>query len=275
MPTGVVNLDQGGFGRWHTRVLPPPPDLADIVESSFVLRDELAPHGSSRIVPDPSAHLIVVRTREGTARASVVGARSTFVDIDVSRRQLTLGVRLRPGVLADMMRERASSFTDRAFPLEDVMGRSGNALERAHDAEPEVVLDALLGLVRSKARAGRGNRTFIAMAQSSSVAAAAHALGMPLRTLHARALEVIGLSPKRVLRILRLYRALQTVRPSLGWAGVAAHAGFSDQPHLVREIQALLGETPRQWLARGAHHPLRAADSFKTQLGTRAQLAKP
>ena len=80
----------------------------------------------------------------------------------------------------------------------------------------------------------------------------AHALAMPVRTLNHRSHETIGLSPKRLLRILRLYRALEMYRPSIGWASVAASAGFADQPHLVRELRELLGETPREWLARAA-----------------------
>jgi AraC-like DNA-binding protein len=264
----VVRLDQGGLSRRHTKIVPPPADLSDIVESAFILRDEAArrPSTSWRVVPDPSAHVILVlpaANQRRDVRAVVVGARSSFTDIDVSGRRLTLGVRFRPGALAAFARERATSFTDRAFPAEDVLGRAWRsvgerALERDAD-EALLALLALLDVLRGTTRGRRqADRTIAAVTQMSSVAEAAESVAMPLRTFHARVRETLGLSPKRLMRILRLYRVLETFRTSPGWAAAAADAGFADQPHLVRELRALLGETPGQWLARGA------ADSFKT-----------
>lgn len=266
-PFGVIHLDQGGHARRHARVIPPPADLADIVESAFVLHDQAArgPTGSTswRIVPDASMHVILVipaALRRGEARAIVVGARSSFTDIDVSGRQLTLGVRFRPGALSAVARDHASSFTDRAFPAEDVLGCAWrSAGERVLGRDPHEALLALLDLLRATTR-GRvhADRTVAALTRASSVAEAAETVAMPLRTFHARVRETIGLSPKRLMRILRLHRVLETFRASRGWAAAAASTGFADQPHLVRELHALLGETPGQWLARGA------ADSFKT-----------
>lgn len=246
------------------RILPPPRDLADVVESSFVVREDPASHRSWRVVPDPSAHLMVSWSRQGGTRAMVVGARSTFADIDLSDRKLTVGVRLRPGVLGDLVRERASAFTDRGVPVQAVVGSAWKELARegVDAGDPEQALAGLLDVVRVRAR--RSARTFGAVARSSSVASAAQAAGMPLRTFHARARDEIGLSPKLVFRLLRLYRVLHTYRPAVGWAAAAADAGFADQPHLVREVRALLGETPRQWLARGGNGEGCPADPFKT-----------
>jgi AraC-like DNA-binding protein len=252
----VVNLDQGGSDRARARILPAPPDLADLVESAWMLVGGEAGAGASwRIVPDASANIVVVVPKGGAGpRAGIVGARSTFADIDASNRRLTLGIRLRPGALPMLVREHAASFTDRGFPLEDVLGASWrDALQGIEERDPQLVLDAIFARMR-RAEMMRPRRTppvGLAAARATSVAEMAQTLSLSARTLHDRTRESIGLSPKRVLRILRLHRALAAQPASRGWAEVAADAGFSDQAHLVRDVRELLGETPTEWLARG------------------------
>jgi AraC-like DNA-binding protein len=57
----------------------------------------------------------------------------------------------------------------------------------------------------------------------------------------------IGLSPKGVGRILRLQRATALGRTGLGWAEIAAEAGYADQSHLTRDFTALAGRPPEHW----------------------------
>lgn len=270
----MVTLDQGGFARAITWIAAPPPDLADVVEHAFARRDGALPRpaGPWRIVPDPSANLVVV-VRNGpggrTVHAAVVGARSTWADTDVVDRELTLGLRLRPGALAALTHEHAGAFTDRGVAAEAVFGAAWRgAAERIGEGDLPAAAAALFALVRGRTRTGRTDpaRALIdAARRADSVEAMARALAMPLRTLHKRTHEAIGLPPKRLLRIVRLHRVLQAHRRGRGWAELAAGAGFADQPHLVREARALLGEAPRAWIARGA-------DPFKTPAGSPASV---
>jgi AraC-like DNA-binding protein len=260
-----VNLDQGGADRRRATIRPPPRDLADRVESSFVLSaagarpDRPTPW---RVVPEASANVVIVVPDDGSApRAALVGARSIYADIDRSGRRWTIGIRLRPGGLSALAREHAANFTDTGFPLEDVLGASWRDLTaRAAEEPPEAVLEAAFALLRQRPRDPRGTALFAAAQGASSVAEIADALAVSTRTLHDRSCEAVGLAPKRLLRILRLQRALEALAVSVGWADVAAQAGFADQPHLVREMRELLGETPKQWAARAQI----ASDSFKT-----------
>ena len=52
-----------------------------------------------------------------------------------------------------------------------------------------------------------------------------------------------GCCSKAVARAVRVGQARR-----LGWAGLAAVGGYSDQPHLHREFRALAGLTPVQAL---------------------------
>jgi AraC-like DNA-binding protein len=71
------------------------------------------------------------------------------------------------------------------------------------------------------------------------------ALAMSERTLRRRFDESFGYGPKTLDRILRYQRYLRLVRLSQkSTASLAAEAGYSDQPHLVRESQRLAGCTP-------------------------------
>jgi AraC-like DNA-binding protein len=250
----VVNLDQGGADRRTAAIRPPPPDLAEWVESSFVLSGAEGPAETAwRIVPDASANIVIVVPGNGRApRAALVGARSTYADIDISGRRRTIGIRLRAGALSALVREHATAFTDGGVPLEEVLGASWRGVvARAAEDPTEAVLDAAWSLLRRSPRSRDGHALFAAAERASSVAEIADALAISSRTLHERTREAIGLAPKRLLRVLRLQRALAAHRTSAGWADVAAQAGFADQPHLVREMRELLGETPTQWALRG------------------------
>jgi AraC-like DNA-binding protein len=241
----MVSLDQGGSGRRRSRVQAAPADLAHIVESTFVsLEGDSA--GPWRLVPDPSAHLIFAVQRSGNVRAGLVGARSTFVDIDPSNRAYTFGVRLRPGALAPFARERADAFTDRSVAIDDALGWRG-VVERLAGRAPEEALAVVLDAIRARHVASL--RWTRALSEARSVTEAARATGMAIRTFHARTQEALGLAPKRLLRILRLHRALGN--RSKSWATVAVDAGYTDQPHLVRDMIDLVGETPTKWRARG------------------------
>ena len=59
-------------------------------------------------------------------------------------------------------------------------------------------------------------------------------------------IDETGVSPRRFARIQRLHTLLRsadaTARPA--WAELAFRHGFADQPHLIREVQDLVGVTP-------------------------------
>lgn len=75
--------------------------------------------------------------------------------------------------------------------------------------------------------------------------------GWSQRHLATRFTQVLGLSPKRMARLVRFDHAAALLsRPATGGlAGVAAAAGYYDQSHLTHEVRAFTGLTPTQLLA--------------------------
>jgi AraC-like DNA-binding protein len=268
----MILFDQAGAGAAGSRIIPPDLGLKHFVEHLWV---ESIPVTKTcqmpwRIVPDASAHLIVVVARGSRCleniRRTFVGARSRFVDVSVANRSLTFGVRLLPGVLSLLTRLPASDLTDRSAVVDEFFGTAGRVLT-AQLAEQQTAAQALTVLSDFLGRALRDERPNyegLALAgHMGSVEDFAGALGVPCRTLYSRTLEQVGLAPKRVLRIQRLHRVLEIRRRRpMPWAHVACLCGFADQAHLVREFQELLGESPGAWQERA-----RAADFYNTSPG--------
>ena len=284
----MFTFDQAGRRRNLVRHEPPPPEIRPWVEHLVIDRRPALESGPWRIVPDPCAHLLASfapGAEEHPGRllhAIVVGARSRFVDADVTRRGLTLAVRLRPGALASLTGVPARELSDRGFPLAELFGAQGARAEEevAGAASAEEALGALRDLVLRRTRTAAApdwrvraveralsehwlgghapdlvSGAVAARAGSApSVGAVARRFGLAARTLRQVSADAVGLSPRHWLRIARLFRALDLTALGEGrsWRWVAARAGYHDPPHLTREFQALLGETPGRWLARRA-----------------------
>ena len=54
----------------------------------------------------------------------------------------------------------------------------------------------------------------------------------------------VGMTPKMAARLIRFESARRRVAGGLGWARLAAEAGYADQSHLVREFRQFTGLTP-------------------------------
>ncbi len=90
------------------------------------------------------------------------------------------------------------------------------------------------------------------LARGVSVAETAERIGWSARHLSTRFRRETGLRPVTAARMLRFRRALTLAQGGEDWAGIAAEAGYADQPHLIREFREFAGETPTAWAARAA-----------------------
>lgn len=255
----MILLDQSGAAAKESRLFAPSRKHAPFVEYFWVQQPLSVPIGRSwRVIPEPNPNLIFIisRTNDGSirTRCCLVGPRSRFADVSMENRILTCGVRLRPGALPLLARFPASNFTDRSVHVEEVFGVRGRSLmDRLNQFSPPI--QALHTLADFLARELDGHHSVLPFSQGrcNRVEEMASQAGMPLRTLHSRLMQHVGLSPKRLLRIERLQRALLCCRDrSVSWAHLAMRCGFADQAHMIREFQDLLGESPTVWTTRSA-----------------------
>jgi AraC-like DNA-binding protein len=183
-----------------------------------------------------------------TAVCRIVGARSTYCDIDVSVRDLIIGVRLRPGALPQLIRDSASQLSDHSESLASVIGSEGRRLtQRLADSAPDDRLPLLTLSLSGQLRSCRQIWPF----ETHRVADLAREWDVSRRAVYDRTFGALGLAPKRALRIQRLHRALSAVHSCATLADVALGAGYCDQPHLTRESVRLVGESPGEWRRRG------------------------
>jgi AraC-like DNA-binding protein len=225
-----------------------------------------------RIVPDTCGHLLLHiyanrRDESHCGGLRVVGARSVFKDVDKSDRALTLGARLRPGALPGLTAVPAVELTDRSVPATDLIAGNGADVE-ARIARAAMVRPAsAVGLLRRALIAtfrnvppGRDHRRVTAAVrhlerQRGRVTAKrlATSIGVSSRTLRNLMRAHVGIGTKRYARICRAYHVIRDARGGARpWVDVALDAGYTDQPHLIRDFDALLGETPRRFLARAS-----------------------
>lgn len=256
----MVTLDQGGCGRPLLRLIPPPPALGAAVEHVFVQRHPNASLGAQpwRIVADDAPHLIGQSTPCGV-RLVLVGARTTYADIDVSGRRLTVGVRLRPGALPALFGVPADALTDRSVALTDVLGRApAEPYDALAATDAYAAVRSLIAFLADRIRMGRPIDARIATLvkaatqQPATVRDAAKAVDISERTVRYWSQQHVGMGMKRLWRIGRLHYALRLAlqRSNVGWARAAAEAGYADQSHLVRDCRAFLGESPTAFAAR-------------------------
>ncbi|HXT18567.1 MAG TPA: helix-turn-helix domain-containing protein [Gemmatimonadaceae bacterium] len=261
----MITLDQGGRGRATTRIIPAPPSIGAIAELLWIdsTRHDVGATHHWTVVADDAPHLIYSLLNDGRGdrhRLVVVGARRVHARIHLGGRQLTVGVRLRPGSLPALFGVDASSLTDRATPFDSMVPPAERgAAERFHGRSPEQIAHELARVIARLAGHGRplDHRArlleTLARQQSGDVRAIATQFRMSDRGLRAWSSAHVGIGVRRILRIRRVHAALEIrlAQPRSTWSTIAARTGFADHSHLVRDCTALVGESPSAFLARG------------------------
>jgi AraC-like DNA-binding protein len=249
----MILLDQAGAGGSGARFFPPSRALEPFIEHFWTQQTRSSPAGRTwRIIPDANSYLIFVVSREDLrvqGRCFLVGPRSRFADVTMANRILTCGARLRPGALPLLTRFPASDFTDRSVSVEDVFGAHGKLLmEQLDELRSPIPAIGVISDFLSHKWTGQDRVARLPLGRYVRVEEMAAQSGLPIRTLRYRLMQHVGLSPKRVIRIERLQRALVSFQGrSIAWGEIAASSGFADQAHMIREFRHLLGESPTVW----------------------------
>ncbi len=259
------------------REYPPPAVLAGHVSCFWTLEGESTWEAApDRVIPDGCTELIwnlADRFRRyagsGGARRQeatlVVGQITRPIYLAPGRRISLVAVRFRPAALGAFLGGvHAAELTDLDLPLEDVVGHRlrevGDRLASAYSVERVHLLGEALTADLSRAApvdpavaaavdwiAATGGR--IRMGE------VAGRVGLSRRHLERRFLAAVGLTPKRLARIVRfrsLLARLDEGDPS-GWSGLATACGYYDQPHLIRDFRELADCTPGEYLSMDLH----------------------
>lgn len=213
------------------RELPPPTALSELVETAWVVD---GPGDAVRVLPDGCMDLIRMHGRV------VVAGPDTGASVSARGPERFAGLRFRPGALPRLLGVPAAELRDRRIALDD--------LGIATDERPlaELARELAAGVPRNETAPWSLTtlrHVTSRLAAGTPVARVASDVGWSNRTLQRQSQAVYGYGPATLRRVLRFRRAVSMLRTGRAAADVAAAAGFSDQPHLHREVRALAGTT--------------------------------
>jgi AraC-like DNA-binding protein len=164
--------------------------------------------------------------------------RAHIVRTESARRYL--GLRFAPGAAPAVLGIPAVGLRDQRVPLDTVWpsARARRLAERlAESPMPDLVLETLARPPADPVIAA----VAALLRDGIAVADIARRIGLSERHLRRRSVDAFGYGPKTLARVLRAQRAVELARTGSPAALVAADAGFSDQPHLIRELKSLTG----------------------------------
>ncbi|MFJ8812788.1 AraC family transcriptional regulator [Amycolatopsis thermoflava] len=229
----------------------PHPGLQRLVAAAWVgrpgwIRDiRVLPDGCVDVVWD-GRELAAIVTRDAALR---VPLRSSW----------SAGLRLRCGVAGSLLGTSIADLPPGATPLRDLWPEV-RADRFAACATPAQALAQLEDLVGGRAvEPDPVVSAAVALLSGARVPALAAGARTSERVLRRRFTHEVGMSPKRLQRVLRFQAFLTGLTQATPLATAAAEHGYADQSHLGRETRRLTGSSPAE-LVRGR----RLAETFQT-----------
>ena len=235
----------------------PPPDLAPFVECFWT--SDIEADGCRRILPDGCLDLLFVTRGRQLVDAQVVGVMTRAHDVRLLAGQSILGVRFQPGMASLSLPLDIPSLNDRSVPIQSVFGDDFQALLVAvgECRSVEARIERLTQRLATVSRIGAVHRAFgelVGRRGQLSVTDLADLASLSERQLRRVCLELSGLSPKQLARILRFRHAISRIRRSLqiDLASLAMDCGYYDQAHMVRDFREFAGVSPTRFSRRSS-----------------------
>lgn len=242
----------------------PPDDLRRHVQCLWLLRDDAPDAGIQTIWPDGRCELLAelgvplrFHGADGAVRADqplcFAAQQLGPIRLQATGPVLCLGLRLAPACSGLVAGKRLPALRDHAPDLHTLDA----AFAGAFRAAAQTVVDSgspesLWALLRERCAgfapdplAERAVELLDDADGDLRIAELAERLGVGLRTLQARFLDGVGMTPKEYARVRRLQALLRTLDAErAGIADAAARHGYSDQAHATHDLQRWTGITP-------------------------------
>lgn len=249
--------------------------LANYIDSYWYLeKNELEDSFSyPRLIPNPLTHLILTPSDQssdytiGESRITVTGSHlitpcNQFIEMDHHASVIILGIVFRTGAAYSCFPETSEQkqncilkSTDKMLSCLDFR-LSQQLVEQSSGCQEKIAekLDRLLMPLLSQAREDRYSkliRKALHYLKTVPLAELEDRMNCSRRTLERSFVRVTGFTMKQyeaMTRLDSLIRYLYKNRSQTpDWADLALHFGFSDQPHLIRELKKTIGTTPARY----------------------------
>jgi AraC-like DNA-binding protein len=259
------------------RVTPPPP-LDALIEAIWDWDLPAPGHGFDRILPLPTAALIINLAEDETRvyssedgpctrmPGSVISGPYThsFV-IDTAEQVRVMGVNFRPGGAWPLFGTDLDALADLDVPLDAVAGPAVRPLRGRllHESSPVARITLLqswllsrLGRVQLDAAVQLTATMLDRDPALARIGEIVKATGLSSQRLGLLFRRQVGVTPKRYARLRRFHGVIDAIGSgrAFEWASVAADGGYADQSHLVHEFRQFAGMTPGEYFRRRGPH---------------------
>jgi AraC-like DNA-binding protein len=236
----------------------PSPDLSHLVERHWFVEWDLrgrAPF-TQGIVTHPSVNLAFE-----PHYALVFGVVTGRSDHRLEGKGKVAATKFRPGGFHPFVPVPAVTLTDRVVELPEAFGEGTEGLRErviaaGGDRDQIAVIEAFLRARRPRPdpqvdTIGRIMRLVLAEPELTRVEHLVEHTGLSARTLQRLFREYVGVTPKWVLRRVRLHEAAERIaeEPEVDWAPLALDLGYFDQAHFIKDFKAVVGRSPAEYAA--------------------------
>jgi AraC-like DNA-binding protein len=261
-------------GPWQLSLWTPAADLREYVSGLWATESQTVSF-RERVVPRESVELMInfggpqhLRISEPSPitktfrRAWVSGLQVSCLEIESPTAAQLIAASLRPAHAGALLGAPGRELSGRVVALDEVLWQEAERLASRLEESPSVVGRFLLleDFLRARLRnCRRGPNAAVCRAVGQLVESGGQMaireitreLGCSPRYLESRVLEETGLTPKRLARLIRFSRVMESVRGkgSVDWGRVAQDCGYFDQPHFNRDFRQFSGVTPTEYLA--------------------------
>ncbi len=206
------------------------------------------------IFPDFSVKLVFRFSLRKPSRMVLIGPITEVSTIETDESSDYFGVRFQPGWIPDLKSYRVTDIIDSYAEIQEFCGRSVPELgiemaRKTTHCERQNLMEDLL--VHFPPRSGdpiatkamRLIRQSIARQRISDIL---RHVGARRRCLERHVTGDMGLTPKKIQRLIRLRRVLNALyeREFETLSGLALDLGYTDQSHMTRDVKALTGHSP-------------------------------
>jgi AraC-like DNA-binding protein len=204
--------------------------------------------------PDAGANLVFRHSPRG-CRLVLIGPATERATVEREVGAEYLAIRFRAGQAPRLADVRSSELTNGSVELTRLGGLPIEAVAERLRLLPDLASRqrAFVELLRREApplvedaRCRRATLLLEAHGGQLRVEALAAELGLTVRSLERLFLEHLGMTPKRMSRLVRLRNVLGALHSGAfgSLAELAQACGYSDQPHLIRDFKALTARLP-------------------------------
>ena len=212
------------------------------------------------ILPDAAPEFIVHFGSEPMARvdggewraqypAFLYCAANRPVRLRIREPMSVFAIRFRPWGVSRFTRSSMADMLDRAVTPRDALDQLGDDLVAAlraadsHAERVDVANSVLTGALSSASPHDSKLRRLLEVTDGgrSTSVEMAQRLSVSDRTFRRLWRDVVGIEPRKFIQLMRFHSALQMIDAGASLADVAAECGYSDQPHMARQIKSISG----------------------------------